>query len=133
MLDGYHFSNFFIAARDLEGLSGTVAEKKAELVTYFNNYPDGIGANAIVSTSLIANWNNDTASLYPSSVYSMIKIGGGYSGTVYGQWLLSSYNLTNVGIVGRSDAVWSDIKWLAFTTDNVASATKLQTTRSIWG
>ena len=63
----------------------------------------------------------------------MIKIGGGYPGTTYGQWLLSSYNLTNIGIVGRNYNTWSDIRWVAFTTDNVASATILQTSRTLWG
>ena len=33
----------------------------------------------------------------------------------------------------KDDNTWEDWKQLAFLTDNVASATKLQTPRSIWG
>lgn len=133
LLDGVHFKDLYIPDGKLVAVTGTVASKKAELVTYFANYTTGIGANATISVSVIDQWSNDSAALYPSSVYSMIKISGGYSATTYGQWLLSSYNLSSIGVVGRNNNVWSNIKWLAFITDNVASATQLQTPRTLWG
>lgn len=94
--------------------NNTVKAYKDSLVKFFTNYPNGIGANVSVSTSIINNWSNDAATYYDSSSYSVIKISGSYNGTTYGQFLLSSYNLSQVGIVGRNDNKWSKIKWLAF-------------------
>ena len=95
----------------------TVASVKTEIVNAFSNISYGIGSNVTVPAVAIANWDTDTTQLTASSVYSMIKIGGGYSGTQYGQWLLSTYNASRIGIVGRSSNTWSSIKWIAFTDD----------------
>jgi len=40
-----------------------------------------------------------------------MKISGGYSGSTYGQWLLSSYDGTRVGYVGRSGNNWTALRW----------------------
>lgn len=94
--------------------NNTVKAYKDSLVEFFKKYPDGIGANTRVSASIISNWSNDTATYYDSSSYSVIKISGAYNGVIYGQYLLSSYNLSKVGIVGRDKNKWSRIKWLAY-------------------
>ena len=62
----------------------TVASVKTEIVNAFSNISYGIGSNITVPAVAIANWDTDTTQLTASSVYSMIKIGGGYSGTQYG-------------------------------------------------
>ena len=90
--------------------NNTVKAYKDSLVEFFKKYPDGIGANTRVSASIISNWSNDTATYYDSSSYSVIKISGAYNGVIYGQYLLSSYNLSKVGIVGRDENKWSRIK-----------------------
>lgn len=135
MLDGVHLRDIYIPSANLSAVDGkTVLDAKNDLVSYFNeNGAYGVGQNAHVSQTAVSQWDDDSASLRPSSVYDFIKIGGGYSGTVYGQWLLSSYGVSEVGIVGRNNSVWTPIKWLAFKDGNVASATKLQTPRSIFG
>lgn len=99
--------------------NNTVKAYKDSLVKFFNDfYPNnGVGANVNVSASIIRNWSNESATYYDSSTYCFIKIGGAYTGTKYGQFLLSTYNLERVGIVGRTDAKWTAIKWLAYTDD----------------
>ena len=99
--------------------NNTVKAYKDSLVKFFKDfYPDnGVGANVTVSASIIRNWSDDSATFYSTSSYCFIKIGGAYRGTQYGQFLLSTYNLDRVGIVGRTDDKWTAIKWLAYTDD----------------
>ena len=105
----------FVRKNDLPTpANNTVKAYKDSLVKFFKNYPNGIGANVGVSASIISNWSNDAATAFDSSSFSVIKISGSYDGTTYGQFLLSSYNLSQVGIVGRKFSKWSEIKWLAY-------------------
>lgn len=105
----------FIRKNELPTLANnTVKAYKDSLVEFFKNYPNGIGANVDVSASIINNWSNDAATYYETNIFSVIKISGAYNGVTYGQFLLSSYNLAKVGIVGRNFSQWSKIKWLAF-------------------
>ena len=105
----------FIRKNELPTLANnTVKAYKDSLVEFFKNYPNGIGANVDVSASIINNWSNDAATYYETNIFSVIKISGAYNGVTYGQFLLSSYNLEKVGIVGRNFSQWSKIKWLAF-------------------
>ena len=99
--------------------NNTVKAYKDSLVKFFKDfYPNtGIGANVIVSASIIQNWSNDSATYRPTSNYCFIKIGGAYPGTQYGQYMLSTYKLERVGIVGRNESEWTAIKWLAYTDD----------------
>ena len=96
--------------------NNTVKAYKDSLAKFFNDiHPNvGVGANVNVSESIISHWSNDSATFYNSSNYCFIKIGGAYAGATYGQFLLSSYNLSKVGIVGRNSSQWSKIKWLAY-------------------
>ena len=96
--------------------NNTVKAYKDSLAKFFNDiHPNvGVGANVNVSESIISHWSNDSATFYNSSTYCFIKIGGAYAGATYGQFLLSSYNLSKVGIVGRNSSQWSKIKWLAY-------------------
>lgn len=140
LLDGKH--NGSVSAADAQWLKElaqigtdytTVKAGKDRLAELISSQGVGIGYPIRIGESFISQWDDEDASTYASSDYEVIKIGGGYSGSTYGQWLLSSYNLTHIGVVGRSNNAWSTIKWLAFTTDNVASATKLQTAHTLWG
>lgn len=101
----------------------TVAEAKAQLATFIGQQKQGVGYNINISESYISHWDNDEATYYPSSAYSVIKIGGSYSGANYGQWLLSSCALTKIGVVGRSNGQWTNIKWLPFSDGTGASGT----------
>ena len=118
MVDGKHNGQLTAIHINPQGAvssdCATVKDAKAALVTFLDSQTNGIGDNITIGESFIKNWDNDNAAFSPSSVYSMIKISGGYSGSTYGQWLLSSFNLTKVGIVGRTGGTWSSIKWLAF-------------------
>ena len=95
--------------------NNTVKACKDSLVEFFKKYPGGIGANTIVSASIINNWSNDAATSYNTNRYSVIKISGAYGEVTYGQYLLSTYSLNRVGIVGRDENKWTEIKWLAYT------------------
>lgn len=99
--------------------NNTVKAYKDSIVKFFKDYyPSyGVGANVIVSASIIRNWSNDSATFYNTSNYCFIKIGGAYYGVQYGQYMLSTYNLERVGIVGRNENKWTAIKWLAYTDD----------------
>lgn len=99
--------------------NNTVKAYKDSLVKFFKDYHPhpGVGANVGISASIIRNWSNDSATFSPSSHYSFIKIGGAYSGAEYGQYMLSTYKLERVGIVGRNENEWTAIKWLAYTDD----------------
>ena len=99
--------------------NNTVKAYKDSLVRFFKDYHpnSGVGANVVISASIIQNWSNDSATYSPTSNYSFIKIGGAYSGAQYGQYMLSTYNLKRVGIVGRNENKWTAIKWLAYTDD----------------
>lgn len=168
LLDGQHGS-YYAKATDVATLQGyftngvaiksiynasygtvsynlTVAEAKAQLATLIGQQKQGVGYNINISASYITQWDNDEATYFPSSGYSVIKIGGSYSGANYGQWLLSSFALSKIGVVGRNNGQWTNIKWLPFSdgtgasgtwgisiTGNAATATKLATSRSIWG
>lgn len=99
--------------------NNTVKAYKDSLVKFFKDYyPNpGVGANVVIGASIIRNWSNDSATFSPSSYYSFIKIGGAYSEAQYGQYMLSTYKLERVGIVGRNENEWTAIKWLAYTDD----------------
>ena len=101
-------------------INNTVGGHKAGLINWMNTDGNtGIGKHVIVGASIIAQWNNDSATYYDSSVWAMIKIGGGYNQSTYGQWLLSSYSTNRVGIIGRSEGNWDSggIRWIAYTSD----------------
>ncbi len=100
--------------------NNTVAGHKAGLVSWMNNNKHyGIGDHVIVSASIISNWDNDSANYSDSSKYAMIKIGGGYSDSTYGQWLLSGYSTNRLGVIGRTGNNWNSIgiRWIAYTSD----------------
>ena len=111
-----------LAYASSNGAGMTVAQVKSWIASQFDGIGQGVGSNVYVSADAIWNWYDDSHTVVESSVYSFIKIGGGYDGTRYGQWMLSSYNDSRVGFVGRSEGVWSNIQWIALLTDKVAAA-----------
>lgn len=76
--------------------------------------------------------NNSTDLGYPTQYSSGISVLSGYTG-----WQMVTYGGTNTPNpffrLVADNGSWLEWKQLAFLTDNVASATKLQTARSIWG
>lgn len=98
--------------------NNTIKAYKDSIVKYFNTYSNsGIGANVVVGASIIHNWEKESASYYDANYYSIIKISGGYAGTKYAQYLLSSYGTTDIGVVGRDNDVWKPIRWIAYKGD----------------
>lgn len=93
---------------------------------------EGAMSNAVISSSVVNNWNNESSIGYDSSLHNVIRLDG-YGAAPYGQYLFSHYYTNQLLVAGVHNGVWSELKALAFTTDNVASATKLQTARTIWG
>lgn len=93
---------------------------------------EGAMSNAVISSSVVDNWNNESSIGYDSSLHNVIRLDG-YGLLPYGQYLFSNYYTNQLLVAGVHNGVWSELKALAFTTDNVSSATKLQTARSIWG
>lgn len=100
----------------LPNAGSTVKSNKDAIVQYFNNN-SGLGANVAVSSFLIRNWDNDSATVISDSVYSFIKISGGYSTSKYAQYLLSSYGEKPVGVIGRSKNTWGKFHWIAYKED----------------
>ena len=98
--------------------NNTVAGHKAGLINWMNSTGAGIGNYVTVGASIISQWNNDSATFYNSSSYAFIKIGGAYSNSTYGQWLLSSYATSRVGYVGRTGNNWTTLRWFIDTDGN---------------
>ena len=98
--------------------NNTVKAYKDSIVKYFDTYSNsGIGANVAVSASIIVNWEKESVGYYDSNTYSVIKISGGYAGTKYAQYLLSSHGTTDIGVVGRDNDVWKPVRWVAYKGD----------------
>ena len=116
------------------GVGHTVAELKAGLITAMSaNGGSNLGEYYIIGADAVDNWGDDTHVIVENAAYSVMKLGGAYGGSTYGQWLLSSYNDIHPGILGRNQDAWSSLHALAFLDDNVASATKLYNKRTLWG
>ena len=120
----------------LDNLGGTafatVKQHKDKLLEIFGEYQHSFGNYVMISNSVVQQWNDDNASTYNHSTWSFIKISP-YTGSDYGQWLLSSYGSNRIGYVGRDNGSWTDIRWIATTADlankldanaNAVSATK---------
>lgn len=137
LLDGKHYSDILAdvkhvaQAADFTNASGTIGDLKDTLLTYFAEQGSGMGDNICVSQSLIDRWDDDTAQLVPSSSALLIKIGAYGSTSSYGQWIVGGYGDKHIHVIGRSNG-WTK-NTIAYITDNVASATKLQTVRYLWG
>lgn len=100
----------------LPNAGSTVKSNKDAIVQYFNKN-SGLGTNVAVSSFLIRNWDNDSATVISDSVYSFIKISGGYSTSKYAQYLLSSFGEKPVGVIGRSENTWGKFHWIAYKED----------------
>lgn len=100
----------------LPNAGSTVKSNKDAIVQYFNNN-SGLGTNVAVSSFLIRNWDNDSATVISDTVYSFIKISGGYSTSKHAQYLLSSYGEKPVGVIGRSENTWGKFHWIAYKED----------------
>ena len=141
LLDGKH--NGSVSAADAQYLRvihdigwssySTVKAGKDALVSLMANQGYGIGYPITIGASYINEWSNESAATYASSVYEVIKLSGGYAGSVYGQWLLSGFGDTRLYVIGRNNNAWTTIKTIAYVSDNVASATRLQGSYSLWG
>ena len=110
-LDGYHETGFYRALRNAIP-SGDLATLEAG--SYYNS-----------------NTLGDINPL-PQTYSSLSVLGKSY----YSQQLCVTYNATRAwlrGVINSSTITVSDWHELAFTDSNVASATKLQTPRTIWG
>lgn len=134
MLDGLHNGEVTaksLAARRTTLIGATVATAKTNLL---NTIKGAVFGNvAIVGADCIANWSNDTHTVAASSEYSVLNVTPQYDGVSYGQYLLFHFGAHNPKLVGRNNGAWTAMKTFAFLDDNVASATKLQTARTIWG
>ena len=110
-LDGHHETEFYRAAKKYIS-SGDIA--KLEAGSYYND--DNLGdINPLPYT------------------YSSLSVLGK---SLYSQQLCVTHNATRAwlrGVINSSTTTVSDWHELAFTDSNVASATKLQTPRTIWG
>lgn len=134
MLDGLHNGEVTaksLAARRTTLIGATVATAKTNLL---NTIKGAVFGNvAIVGADCIANWSNDTHTVAASSEYSVLNVTPQYDGVNYGQYLLFHLGAHNPKLVGRNNGAWTAMKTFAFLDDNVASATKLQTARTIYG
>lgn len=89
----------------------TVGAIKEAILNLTNDWR--VGSYVIIPSSAVVNWEDDSVTLYPSSTYAMISIGGSYDGVSYGQWLLSTLGSERVGYVGRTNGQWTGIHWFA--------------------
>ena len=106
-LDGYHESSFF---RDQRGMI-----QEADLDTFVSR--------ASGTYSIVVNTFRDSMAVFksPSSSASALELRFRYSGALWARFSADANRYT------------TDWKQIAFTDSNVASATKLQTARTLWG
>jgi len=134
LLDGLH--NGEVTAKKLTAVTPTTTGVTvATAKTNFLNAIKGaaFGNVTVIEASLINNWGSDSTTLTGSSGYSAINVTPRYDGDTYGQFLLFHYGSYSPKIVGRNSGAWTTLRTFAFLDDNVASATKLATARTIWG
>jgi hypothetical protein len=94
----------------------------------YNNSPNGYGGVQFMQMST----NNDAGDLPSDTWYTVMKMNHDNGDTYYNRAL--AFEFFGDGIYTRRvGGVAYDWKQIAFTDSNVASATKLQTARTIWG
>lgn len=118
LLEGKHLSDI---------LASNVASADALKKTWIEDPNYAKGSNAV---KIIVN-TSDTPGNYADAYSSGLSVMSSYVG-----WQLMSYGGSDENPYFRSlqdTGRWKPWKKLAFLTDNVASATKLQTARTVWG
>ncbi len=140
LLDGKH--NGEVTAKALgfvnlrkTGSDGTVGMKVSEAKSNILNAVKGsvFGNVTLIGASVVDNWADDDFVTVNSSSYAMLNVNPSYNGDEHGQYLLFGYGVQNPKIIGRNGTAWTEKKILAFTSDNVASATKLANSHTFWG
>lgn len=134
LLDGKHATDIIdgvshiISRESISHIDGTVANAKAKL--------KNIGTQDLAwmfsTASFLKEFDNDSAQLYGTSFYKILNIGAYDPAENYSQFLCGSMGTDPLYVIGQKNGTWSK-KEIAFTDSNVASATKLQTARTIWG
>ena len=100
----------------------------AKLINYNN---DGGISGKVQFMQKSSGWNEWDA---PSQTwYSVIKLNHGNGDTYYNRTLAFEFNSHRIHAGRMSGGTFQGWKTLAFLDDNVASATKLQTARTLWG
>lgn len=133
--DGSNFANakwHKIAFTDSNVASADYASNAGSADMLAKSHSGNINFSAGSALKLIRDWGEDGVSLgYPTKYQAGLSVMTDFVGwqmTVYAGAVPNPYfrSLQDTG-------VWKEWKQLAFLTDNVASATKLQTARTIWG
>lgn len=118
-VDGVHNGNLAAAVLNSQGRSGMITGKPTKTgLQMFDVYGGG----------------DD----YPVDYGNLLRLRGGVSsgcGELLLGWSGTNNGIEHIYYRNNRDMVetWSEWRTVAFTTDNVASATKLQTARTIWG
>ena len=117
--------------------SGNIGEQSVNYADSANHsYGLNIENSANVSSELqymqFAS-QNDAGDLPTSDWWHVIKMGHGNADTYFNRTLAFSFWNNRILTRNRQDGIASDWEELAFLSSNVASATKLQTARTIWG
>ena len=119
-VDGVHNGNLAAAVLNSQGRSGMITGKPTKTgLQMFDVY-------------------NGTGTGYPTSYGNLLRLRGGVSsgcGELLLGWSGSNNGIEHIYYRNNRNMAetWSDWRTVAFTTDNVASATKLATPRTIWG
>lgn len=115
----------FLRAAVMANASAFDANSMTDDVTIYKPGGD-VGSNA-------ASWQNFPVSSAPAGGFSLISIKeGNYRRQIYGGYNSQSVYIRSQYYSGGS-ITWNAWRAIAFTDSNVASATKLQTARTIWG
>ena len=124
MLDGYQLTSLF-RQKDLTPQSLNADNLNTNYICYNPN-------------SDMSNWSSSYTftnfpTARPAGGFSLLTIKEGYyQRQIYGAYI-SNHLYVRSSIYSGGTSRWLDWNKIAFTTDNVASATKLQTARTIWG
>lgn len=76
---------------------------------------------------LITHWTDDDFVWTMGGTGSFFKIGGGYTDSYYSTWLVSNVTESHhIGIVRQNNSVWTNIRYLAWTSDIPTKVSQLE-------
>ena len=104
-----------------------VGENKIDLLEKFKECNEHVGMAVITDYEVYTHWNENDYVWTTGGIATLFKIGGGYSESKYGTWLVSGHEAyRNLGVVRQNNGVWQTMKYLAWTSDIPTKVSQLE-------
>ena len=104
-----------------------VGENKIDLLEKFKECNEHVGMAVTTDYEVYTHWNENDYVWTTGGIATLFKIGGGYSESKYGTWLVSGHEAyRNLGVVRQNNGVWQQMKYLAWTSDIPTKVSQLE-------